>query len=310
MAPPVRILMCTHNGAAYLPAQLQSFRDQQHRDWSLWVGDDNSTDATLDVLADFARDESAREVRILPGPGAGSARNFLALLCHPDLQGGYVAFSDQDDVWFPDKLLRALETLEAGDPGRPAVYASRTFLTGPGLENPRPSRLFPHPPSFGNALVQNVLAGNTIVLNPAATALMRAAGPAEAAANVPYHDWWIYQLMSGAGAWIVIDPEPALYYRQHGGNILGSNQGLKNSIARLKIATDRRFTDWIDRNTAALDAVRDMLTQTARDQIDGLARLRRMSGRKAVSELERLGIKRQGKVSDRVVRTLAFTGRL
>lgn len=118
MSPTVRILMCTHNGATYLPAQLQSFCDQQHGDWSLWVGDDNSTDTTLDILAEFAREEAQRDVRILPGPCAGSARNFLALLGHPELEDGYVAFSDQDDVWFPDKLTRALELLETGDPGR------------------------------------------------------------------------------------------------------------------------------------------------------------------------------------------------
>lgn len=139
---------------------------------------------------------------------------------------------------------------------------------------------------------------------------MRAAGPAEAAANVPYHDWWVYQLMAGSGAAIITDPQPSLYYRQHKGNILGSNKGLLNSLARLKIATDTRFTDWIDRNTAALGAVRGMLTESACRQLDGLTELRNLSGRKAVTRLERLGIYRQGKVSHRVVRALAYTGRL
>lgn len=309
MPPPVQILMCTHNGAAFVQAQLDSFVAQEHSDWALWVGDDASTDETPELLSHFAAAHPGRDVRMLPGPGAGSARNFLALLCHPDLPPGYTAFSDQDDVWLPHKLSRALAAL-GGDPGRPAVYASRTWLTGPDLENPRASREFPYPPAFGNALVQNILAGNTIVLNPAATALMRAAGPAEAAANVPYHDWWVYQLMTGAGARIVTDLKPGLYYRQHGGNMLGSNMGAVNSLKRLKIATDRRFTNWIDRNTAALDALRDLLTDEACATLDGLAALRRTVGPRALAALDRHGIRRQSRLSDRVVRALAFAGKL
>lgn len=247
---------------------------------------------------------------ILPGPQKGSARNFLALLCHAELEDAHVAFSDQDDVWLPHKLERALEALSHGDPGQPAVYASRTLLTGPALEKPRPSRLFPRPPSFGNALVQNILAGNTIVLNPAAVALLRAAGPAEAAADVPFHDWWVYQLMAGAGARIVTDTEPGLYYRQHGNNMLGSNKGVVNSLKRLQIATDNRFSGWIDRNTAALSAARDLLTEDARARLEGMVRLRQMSGRRAVAELARLDIRRQTRVSDKVVQALAFAGRL
>jgi len=308
--PPVRILMCTMNGAAHLPAQLASFGAQSHGDWSLWVGDDGSTDATLEILSAFAAEAPGRETRVLPGPGAGSARNFLALLCHPELGAGYTAFSDQDDVWLPHKLARALEALAAGDPGQPAVYASRTFLTGPALENPRPSPLYRKPPGFGNALVQNILAGNTIVLNPAATEALRAAGPASAAARVPYHDWWIYQLMAGIGARIVTDPEPGLLYRQHGRNEMGSNRGLSGGLKRFRMVTDRRFSDWIDRNTAALSPLEEMLTPAARTTLAGFLALRGRRGPAALAELRRLGIRRQTAPGDAMMHALALSGRL
>lgn len=318
MARIVRILMATRNGAAHLAAQLDSLRDQTHADWELWAGDDGSTDATPDILARFAADEAAaagapgRAVRILPGPGAGSARNFLALLSHPDLDpgAGPVAFADQDDVWLPHKLARALAALEAGAPGRPAVYASRSLLTGPALENPRPSRLFGAGASFGNALVQNVLPGNTIVLNAAAAGLLARAAPAAAAAGVPFHDWWIYQVMAGAGARLVIDPEPGLYYRQHGGNLMGANSGAAGALGRAGLILGGRFSDWIDRNLAALGAVEDLLTPEARATLAGFAALRGRAGPGAVRGMARLGIRRQDAAARALLAAVAFAGRL
>lgn len=315
MARTVRILMATRNGAAHLPAQLQSFRDQHHGDWALWAGDDGSTDATPDILAGFAAREAGatgRAVRILPGPGAGSARNFLALLSHPDLDpgAGPLAFADQDDVWLPHKLARALAALDDGDPARPAVYASRSLLTGPALENPRPSRLFAAGASFGNALVQNVLPGNTIVLNPAAAGLLARAAPAAAAAGVPFHDWWVYQVMTGAGARLVIDPEPGLYYRQHGGNLIGANRGAAGALGRAGLILGGRFSAWIDRNLAALGAVEDSLTPAARATLAGFAALRGRAGPGAVRDMARLDIRRQDAAARALLAAVAFAGRL
>ena len=113
MAPHVRILMATFQGATHLPAQLASFEAQSHADWSLWASDDGSTDATPDLLRAFAARHPGR-VRLIDGPRKGSAANFLHLLGHPDLPPGLTALSDQDDVWLPHRLMRGLQQL-SGD---------------------------------------------------------------------------------------------------------------------------------------------------------------------------------------------------
>ena len=46
------------------------------------------------------------------------------------------------------------------------------------------------------------------------------------------HDWWAYQLVSGAGGTVIYDPEPFVAYRQHAGNLIGGNQGLARQGAR------------------------------------------------------------------------------
>ncbi len=57
-------------------------------------------------------------------------------------------------------------------------------------------------PEFANALVQNLFGGHTAVLNRSALNLVRQAG---VPAGIVYHDWWLYQLVSGAGGRLVLD---------------------------------------------------------------------------------------------------------
>lgn len=311
--PRVHILMCTLNGAAYLPAQLQSFLDQAHADWVLWVSDDGSQDATRAVLDRFVRAHPGREIRVGTGPGQGVAANFLSLLADPDLPAGAtVAFADQDDVWLPHKLAHALRGLDriVTSPGQPAVYASRTILTDAGLQPQGLSPQHRRPPGFGNALVQNVLGGNSIVLNPAAVDLLRRTVPlALAGQGVPFHDWWVYLLLTGAGGAVLNDLRPGLLYRQHSTNVLGTNGGLRGGLARLGQITGGTYAGWIGRNLAALQAVADLLTPDHRAMLERFAVLhaaRQLNG----AALRELGIYRQTAGGDRLLRLLAWAGRL
>lgn len=113
--PHTTILMCTFQGQKYITQQLKSFSAQNHAKVGLWVSDDGSTDGTLEALRGF-RSPDGHPPRILSGPQQGFAANFLSLLCAEDLPPGYVALSDQDDVWFPEKLSRALALLAPLDP--------------------------------------------------------------------------------------------------------------------------------------------------------------------------------------------------
>jgi hypothetical protein len=313
--------MATWNGARHLPAQLDSLLAQSHADWSLLLRDDGSTDATLACLAAFRDAHPARRIDILPPPapasaGGGAAANFLHLLSHPDPAGAtaLTAFADQDDVWLPHKLARAIAVLGAdAAPGAPpAVYASRSIHTDADLRQQGPSTLHPRPPAFGNALVQNVLGGNTIVMNPAATALVSATCPvALQDGAVPFHDWWVYLVASGSGARIVNDPEPGLLYRQHSANVLGAHAGIVGGLARLAEVAQGRWRGWIDRNLAALDGVADRLTPDHRATLAAFAALRRdLAPRARLAALRRLGIHRQTRAGDLLIRTLAFAGRL
>ena len=305
--PTVNILLCTHNGGAFLDAQLQSFRDQDHDDWRLWVSDDGSTDDTRQKITAFARAHPNREVRLVDGPNQGFAANFLSLLARAELVGSWVSFADQDDVWMPHKLSRAVTKLTNVEMDL-AVYASRTLETDPELTVIGPSPRHARPYGFGNALVQNVLGGNTIVTPPITTDILRETIAAAQLANVPFHDWWVYLVATGAGAHVVNDLKPGVLYRQHKGNVLGAS--LANRTIRLKMLKEYTYAGWIDRNMAALMAITPMLNRENKVMLAAFSKWRDRPLIKRHQSPQSLGLYRQTRAGDVMLRVIARMGRL
>lgn len=312
-APHIRILMCTLNGAGYLQDQLGSFLRQSHGDWSLWVSDDGSKDATLEILGDFRAANRQRDIRVFTGPGQGAAANYLSLMSRFEPEPGVLAaLSDQDDVWLPQKLVRAAAAIAAaagaGQSERPVAYAAAQIIGDAGLKRQRRSRPVRRGPSFGNALVQNILSGNSLVLDPVAQRLVQHTLPS--GGDVPFHDWWIYQLLTGAGGRIIYDQEPALIYRQHGANTLGGNRGLRAMGHRITMIWGHEYTRWIQANTAALAAVSDSLSPDNRVLLDRfLARLGR-GGPARARWLGQLGVRRQSRAGTLAMFLAAMLGRV
>lgn len=307
MAGPVTILMAVYNGGAALPAQLESFAAQDHADWRLLASDDGSTDDSRAVLARFAA--RGHDVTVLEGPRQGGTANFMSLLRRAGEHGAgghWLAFSDQDDVWLPDRLSRGLTAL-AGAPGV-GLYCSKTWITDAALQGRRLSPPRPRPLGFRNALVQNVVAGNTILLNPEGAAL--AAAAAREADAVVVHDWWIYQLLAGAGARVVHDDTPTLLYRQHGANQIGANDSRAAQVRRLRQMLSGVYRGWNDVNIAALRASAHRLTPENRALLEAFAALRTLPLPRRLRALRRLGLYRQGRVAQAALWLAAGLGRM
>lgn len=311
----IRIVMATHNGAAHLQEQLASIAAQQHQNWSLFIGDDGSSDATRDIVRAFEVAHPQRDITLVDGPCQGSAANFLSQAATAHHPGAWLAFADQDDVWMPHKLARALDHIcPASEPDigtKVLAYSSRSVLTDAALNPLETSPLHPQPTGFGNALVQNVLSGFATVLSPAAAALVAQSVPHALAAQVPFHDWWVYQLITGAGGDVILDPKPGLYYRQHASNILGRNRGVAARLARFKLLTNKDYAGWIDCNLKALTLCAPLLMPDALHLIDRFGDMRtHPTARARIRALADLGIYRQSPSGDLVLRLLARAGRL
>jgi glycosyltransferase involved in cell wall biosynthesis len=292
-AQRVSILLATYNGDRFLEEQLSSLAAQDWPAIDIWASDDGSTDGTLDMLRRWQAQWNKGELRIVSGPRAGFVENFRSLLSSRDIDGDFVAYCDQDDVWDPDKISSAI--VQIAGHAQPALYCSRTRLVkeegGPMGLSPR----FRRPPAFRNAIVQSIGGGNTQVMNRSAFAAL-----SESARRTSFvtHDWWSYIIVSGIGGKVDYDPIPHIAYRQHGQNLIGHNMGLIAKARRIRMVMQKRFVEWNAINLAALDLCQDLLTDENRAIAKEFARIRQLGFPQSVIALRQLGVYRQTWESD------------
>ncbi|MGF6425650.1 glycosyltransferase family 2 protein [Bradyrhizobium elkanii] len=287
----IAILLATFNGAAHIKEQLESFAAQSHNDWELVVSDDGSTDRTLAIVQEFAHSVPQR-IELTDGPQKGFWRNFVSLTKRAESSDAELfAFSDQDDIWFPDKLGRAAKWFATGSSDIPRLYFTRTELIDEDGRLVGLSPLFRRKPSFQNALVQNMGGGNTMVMNKAAKRLL-AQAPDDIA--LISHDWWAYQVVTGSGGVAFYDPLPSLKYRQHRNNLIGANRGFWQRYLRATAFANRRMKHWNEVNIATLNKMRYSFTPPTLSTLDDFAAARRSTLSKRIYLLSRSGVYRQG----------------
>ncbi|MBR1219679.1 glycosyltransferase family 2 protein [Bradyrhizobium sp. U87765 SZCCT0131] len=299
----VAILLGTWNGGPYLLPQLQSFAAQTHANWRLYVSDDGSSDETLAVIARFAA-TVPQPVEVIAGPRRGFAANFLGLARNPAIQGDYFAFSDQDDIWHPDKLERAVAWMATAPDDEPALYFSRTALIEANGTPMGTSVLFTRPPSFQNALVQNIGGANTMLFNRATKRLLE-----EIDGDIASHDWAAYQLVTAVGGRTCYDPAPTLAYRQHTSNTLGSNRHLSAHMRRIRMLFAGQFATWTETNIAMLGQFRARMTEDSRKSLEFFAKARAGALPFRIYNLKRSGVYRQTLLGNLGLLTAAIFGR-
>lgn len=286
----VAVLACTYQGEAHLAEQLDSMAAQTHTAWKVWVSDDGSTDATLDILQRYRARWGSGQLSILRGPSAGFAANFRSLTCSTEIDADFFAWADQDDIWEPDKLSRALAWLQSVPADVPSLYGTRTLLTDEGNRPIGLSPLFTRPPSFANALVQSIAGGNTMVFNRAARALLM---EANSQGNALPPDWLAYLVVTGCGGRVHYDPWPSVRYRQHGGNLSGSNISLQGRWRRLRLLLAGQFGEWIDANLESLARVRHRMPEPNQRVLNTFIEARRQPMLRRLRGFRRAGIHRQ-----------------
>ncbi|WP_445492834.1 glycosyltransferase family 2 protein [Rhodopseudomonas sp. RCAM05734] len=304
--PKVVILLATRNGAEFLREQLESFRAQTYANWELIVSDDGSTDATATIVGAFAASVTQRVV-LRPGPQKGFWQNFVSLVRDGDSDGDLFAYSDQDDIWLPEKLDMAVAWFDAQSEGRPLLYFTRTELIDRDGAPLGFSPLFTRPPVFENAMVQNIGGGNTMVFNRAARLALQTT-PVDA--ELVSHDWWTYQMITGIGGVAHYDPRPSLKYRQHGQNIVGSNIGLRARLVRLRAFANGRVVSWNTTNLAFLARIGSLLTPTNAVVLERFARARHASLPVRLYLIWRSGVYRQSAIENIGLFVGALFGRL
>lgn len=220
------VVMSTYNGADCLEKQIESIFAQKGVEVSCLVRDDGSTDNTLKVL-EKCKDRFGA-IEILKGENVGWRKSFLLALKNAD-EADYYAFSDQDDIWFEDKLIKSITELEKHNSDRPLMFHCNRVSCDENLVPIKPAPKLAKPLNKKNAIVQEFAQGCSIVMNKVAKELVTKGIPK---CDVP-HDMWTGMVCYYFGE-VYYSSEPLFYHINHGTNASGAGHIHKSRFGRLK----------------------------------------------------------------------------
>ncbi|MGD0646773.1 MAG: glycosyltransferase family 2 protein [Acidobacteriaceae bacterium] len=218
----VSVAMCTYNGAAYLREQLESIARQTRLPDELVICDDGSSDATPNIVEEFARTVSF-PVKFFRNPqNLGSTRNFEKAigLCTCDL----IALSDQDDIWMPEKLSRQAIMME-NEPQLGGVFTDAHLMDAESKINeqllwsrlaftPQLQMKFQRGGGIAQLLKKSFVTGATLMIR------RDVLQPILPIPGSWVHDGWIAWMLAIYSKLALIN-EPLIAYRVHGNQQFG-----------------------------------------------------------------------------------------
>lgn len=208
--PMVAVVLSTYNGAEHLREQVNSVLAQDYPKIELIARDDGSSDETVEILKSYERDGSLRLIR---GENKGVVGSFLDVIAQAPLDASYLALCDQDDVWHSDKVSRAVAMLSNRDNALPQMYCSEYMFCDAEMKPRGRSHLNQIGVEFSTMLYENMVSGNTVVINRRLADLVIAAGRD----GVYTHDWWLGLVATALGE-LTYDDFVSLEYRRTGSN--------------------------------------------------------------------------------------------
>ena len=231
--PKVAILLATFNGEKFIERQIKSILSQKNIDLDLYISDDNSEDKTIKICEKFAKNN--KNIFILEKTNVrfkSAAKNFFRMILDTELSDyDYIGFSDQDDIWRPFKIYKALSIIQKGY----NAYSSnvRPFIKKKLLKTVNKSDnqvsldfLFEGGGAGSTYLFQNFVIKNFKYLLKENKWIIN---------EIKHHDWLLYAYTRyNYNKWF-IDKKISVYYRQHSHNELGSSDSIKGFIKRLKL---------------------------------------------------------------------------
>ena len=225
----VNILMSTYNGQQFLSEQIRSIKEQSYTDWTLFIRDDGSSDNTKEILKDFERQDS--RIHLIDSDKSdnlGVIKSFHKLVNHD--RADYYFFSDQDDVWLPNKLELSLKEAQNHPADLPLMVYMDLKVVNQDLEIMTESMVKSQSHHANTELVQelteNTVTGGVAMINHALAEMWQETD------DILMHDWYLALLASAFGNLVFID-QPGELYRQHSDNVLGAR------------TLSKRFKKWI-----------------------------------------------------------------
>jgi glycosyltransferase involved in cell wall biosynthesis len=201
--PLISIPIFTYNGEKFLREQLDSIFAQTYENIEVIACDDCSTDGTVDILKEYEKAHGL--ICYYNETNLGVSKNVAKalLLCH----GDFIAPSDQDDIWKPEKLQILIDHIGENT----LIYSTSTAIDESGSilkDFILHTQKLIHGHNNKAFFFDNCVSGHTILFKKE---LIDHVIPLPA---IIYPDWWIAFVASTYGT-IEYYEESLVYYRRH-----------------------------------------------------------------------------------------------
>ncbi len=234
----IAICMATYRpDPALLRAQIDSIRAQTDTDWTCVISDDFSEPEHYQQLLEIVGDDPRFAVSRAP-EWIGFYRNFERALSLAPADAAYIALSDQDDVWHPDKLA----TLRASIGSAALAYSDQRLTDSAGrvLRDTMWVGRHNNRTNIASMLFANTVTGAAMLIR---RDVVERALPFPECPGMQFHDHWLALVALASGRLEYVN-RPLYDYVQHERAILGrvAGAGVARRIGpRLRLP---RMRDW------------------------------------------------------------------
>lgn len=221
--PVVSVLLSTYNGHKYIKELVDSVLNQEGVDVILQVRDDGSNDDTIEILKNY----NDSRIIINKGTNLGPAKSFLTLL-NECQDSDYYAYCDQDDVWYSNKLITAINEIKSYN--SPTLFISTYDVVDENLNKLMKFDMnFTRPLRLQETLIYRAPSACNMVFNHSLKQLISKTVPDSAR----MHDFWTLLVAEVHNCNIITKDVALIQYRQHAGESVGITPSASTRLKRL-----------------------------------------------------------------------------
>ncbi len=279
MKKRVLVIISTYNGERNLVRQLDSIFNQIGVNVSVFIRDDHSVDNTVEIINNYIIDNPDKDLSYIVGENEGYAKSFWDALCLSP-EADYYAFSDQDDVWKEDKLIKTIQPMEDSEYSGPKLSYCKMIRSDTNLNvlEEQVNVLIPRQLTKKITLTQTYNYGAATIINKEAKSLVCRCWPKQN--DIP-HDLWVGAVCYWFGQIYYVDEE-LYYWIRYNTSVTG--EGTKKSGVKYRIKKSIRKQSYPNFSDELLRYYSDLLL----DEDEHFLRLLSMCKKKIVYRIKLL----------------------
>ena len=229
----VLVILASYNGSLWIVDQINSIINQSNISVYIYISDDFSTDSTFELVEKYYESNMRVIIKRNKVNSGSAGLNFITTFRDIDVSSyDYIAYCDQDDIWYPEKLSTAINSLHISCADG---YSSAVLAFWPDMSE----IILSQSVNIRRAdfLFEGAGQGCTFVLPVARFRRLQdfCLTNYQLISEFHFHDWLTYLLFRTWGYRWFFDQRVSMKYRQHLANDIGARKSISSIMKRVAL---------------------------------------------------------------------------